>query len=137
MKAVACQPRLRGRMKVAHMRGDCDHYGGSFLEGRTVRHMNNTDALDPGWLGNPHSITTAARGRRAAIAAYLRDFCNRIDADAEFRAAVEGLRGQKVGCWCRGVTQPRTAESFCHLDVVAAWIDGDLSPVYEFLRGDL
>jgi hypothetical protein len=124
-------------MKVAHMRGHCDHYGGSYLEGHKVRHMNNTEAMEDGWLGNPHSIITASEDRRCAIAAYLRDFLTRIEEDAEFAAAVEGLRGQQVGCWCRGVSQSRTGSNFCHLDVVAAWIEGDLSPVYAYLRGEL
>jgi hypothetical protein len=100
-------------------------------------HMNNTDAGEPGWLGNPYLMDdrTVAE-RRRVVAAYLRDFLDRLDADPNFVQHVESLRGGRALCWCRGVSQDRTRETFCHLDVVNGWLRGDLRPVFEFLRGE-
>jgi hypothetical protein len=72
--------------------------------------------------------------RRRAIAAYLSAFLDRVQADDGFRDAVDDLRGKRVACWCRGVSQDRTPSNWCHLDVVEAYLAGDLAPVYDYLR---
>lgn len=128
------QPAIRGCLEVGHVRGQFDHYGARRRVDDELRHMNNTDAGDPGWLGNPYLLDDDGT-RREVIAAFTRDFLERVDADPEFREAVEGLRGQRAACWCRGVSQQRDPSNWCHLDVVACWLDDDLAPVREYLRG--
>lgn len=129
------QPALRGRMTVGHVRGRYDVYGGRRRIDGEIRHMANADPEAPGWLGNPHDLGDTAADRRDGIARFTRDFLDRVERDEEFRSAVEGLQGQRVGCWCRGHHQERTAANWCHLDVVAAWVNGDMTPVLDYLRG--
>jgi hypothetical protein len=131
-------PDLDG-LDVAHFARSSetlDAYGGRKRWGDVLHHAANTDPTDPGWLGNPYQMDgdTVAE-RRRVIAAWTRYFLARVQRDAEFRAAVENLRGQRVACWCRGVSQQRTPDTWCHLDVVDAWLSGDLTPVYAYLRG--
>jgi len=124
-------------LDVTHARCTYDVYGGRQSSGNQKRHLENTEPPTSGWLGNPYPMgpDTVAE-RRRVIAAYTFAFMEKVQTDADFRAAVEGLRGQSVACWCRGSTQARQPDNWCHLDVVAAWLDGDLSPVYAYLRGD-
>jgi len=130
-------PRLVGSMEVGHMRAEHDVYGGRDRQDGHLRHMGNTEPPTRGWLGNPHEMDeeTVAE-RRRVIAAFLSRFVARVEQDDTFRQAVESLRGRRVACWCRGVSQDRTPENWCHLDVVAAWLDGDLSPVSAYLYGE-
>lgn len=127
-------------LEVAHFARSSetfDVYGGRKSSAGQLTHAANTDPTDPGWLGNPFTMDgDTAEERRRVIAAFLRYFLDRVQSDQEFREAVEDLRGQRVACWCRGVSQERTPETWCHLDVVAAWLSGDLSPVHAYLRGD-
>lgn len=127
-------------LEVAHTARSAetfDMYGARKRRNGQLCHMNNTNPPAPGWLGNPHEMDEkTVEERRRVIAAFLRDFLDRVAEDAQFRDAVERLRGQRVACWCRGVSQERTPDSWCHLDVVAAWLSGDLSPVYAYLRGE-
>jgi len=133
-------PSLDG-LEVAHFARSSetfDVYGGRKRRGDDLAHAENTDPTDPGWLGNPFLMDDDADDvdeRRRVIAAFTRYFLDRVD-DDEFRSAVTDLRGQRVACWCRGVSQDRTPETWCHLDVVDAWLSGDLTPVYDYLRGD-
>lgn len=127
-------------LEVAHVARSAatfDVNGGRKRPDGTLTHAANTAPGEPGWLGNPFIMDekTVAE-RRRVIAAFTRFFLDRVGRDDEFRAAVEDLRGKRVACWCRGVSQVRTPETWCHLDVVAAWLSGDLSPVYAFLRGE-
>ena len=116
--------------------GAFDVYGGR-RDDSGLKHMNNTEPGEPGWLGNPYQmLDDSVSERRRVIARYVGDFLLRVEDDAEFRAAVQGLRGDRVACWCRGVSQDRTEDNWCHLDVVEAWLDGDLSTVWQYLRGE-
>lgn len=130
------QPALCGRLEVGHARNVRDVYGGRQRVDGELRHMGNTEPPREGWLGNPHPMDgDTLDERRRVIAAYLRDFLAKIETDESFRRAVEGLRGQRAACWCRGSHERRRPDNWCHLDVVACWLDGDLAPVYEYLRG--
>lgn len=134
-------PRLEG-IEVAHFQrsnaGNHDEYGGRCRPGDTLRHARNTDPGERGWLGNPYvAPDDHPVSRQTAIAAWASYFLRRVERDAEFREAVEDLRGDRVACWCRGVTQERTPETWCHLDVVDAYLQGDLTPVYDYLKRDL
>lgn len=136
---TSVQPQIRGTLEVCHVArsvGEWDHYGARGGQRPDVRHMNNTEPTERGWLGNPYELEeeTVAE-RRRVIAAYLRDFLDRVETDPDFRVAVEGLRGQRVACWCRGASQERHPANWCHLDVVRHWLEGDLNPVYWYLRG--
>lgn len=130
-------------LEVAHFArssATLDVYGGRKSRGSDgLSHADNTDPGEPGWLGNPFQMRDRfgdVEERRRVIAAFTRYFLDRVRDDDEFRQAVENLRGKRVGCWCRGVSQVRTPDNWCHLDVVAAWLSGDLTPVYDYLRSD-
>ena len=123
-------------LTVALATGDeYDTYGGRKRRNGQLCDLNNTNPPAPGWLGNPHKMDddTAAE-RRRVIAAYLRDFLDRVEESAQFRDAVDHVRDHTVACWCRGVSHERHEDNFCHLDVVAAYQAGDLTPVFESLR---
>jgi len=75
-------------------------------------HMNNTPVGDPGWLGNPYP--KSQYGREKCIELFRADFEERLASDAEFRAAVEDLRGEILGCYCK----PKA----CHGDVIVEYI---------------
>ena len=128
-------------LEVAHFARSSktnDLYGGRKRRGGDLAHAANTNPPQPGWLGNPFLMNDDAdqvTERRRVIAAWTRYFLERVETDQQFREAVRRLRGKRVACWCRGVSQERTAETWCHLDVVAAWLSGDLTPVYGYLRG--
>lgn len=138
-KARVDAPSLES-IEVAHAArsgGTGAVYGGPRLRDGEPVHGGNVEAGEPGWLGSPFTVDGGdVEDRRRMIAAYLRWFLDRVVDDDEYREAVEDLRGKRVTCWCRGVTQARTPETWCHLDVVAAWLSGDLSPVFRYLRGE-
>lgn len=127
-------------LEVAHAgrsNKTADVYGGRKRWDGKLRHAANTEPGEPGWLGNPYDMDDdSVAERRRVIAAFLRFFFDRLERDEVFREAVEDLRGKRVSCWCRGVTQERQPDTWCHLDVVDAYLDGDLSPVFEYLRGE-
>lgn len=117
--------------------GNFDLNGGRGSSEGTTTHLENTNPPTTGWLGNPYDMhRQTPEERRRVIAAYLRTFLDRVARDDEFAAAVDDLRGQRVACWCRGVSQDRDPSNWCHLDVVAHYLDGDLRPVFAYLRGD-
>ncbi|AAY24974.1 ORF 48 [Haloarcula hispanica virus SH1] len=127
-------------LEVAHVARSSetiDVYGGRKRRDGDLCHAKNTNPPAPGWLGNPFVMDgdTVAE-RRRVIAAFARCFLERVEEDEDFREAVERLRGKRVACWCRGVSQDRTADTWCHLDVVGAWLSNDLTPVWGYLRGD-
>lgn len=133
-------PTESGTITVCHRQNaNIDTYGGRNRNGGTLRHMNNTEPPAPGWLGNPYPMDEDKKNdpeeRRRVVAAFLPDFFDRIGENEEFRAAVEGLRGQRVACWCHGPSTDVTVENFCHLDAVRCYLDGDMAPVFAYLRG--
>lgn len=137
---VDSRPSLE-TLEVAHVARSTgiDVYGGRRLVDGEPVHGGDVEAGDPGWLGSPFALGDQGdvEDRRRMIAAYLRWFLDRVNEDDDdYREAIEDLRGKRVSCWCRGVTQPRTPETWCHLDVVAAWLSRDLSPVFDYLRGE-
>lgn len=104
-------------IEVAHVRidSDIDVYGG---RGKNAAHISNTQVGERGWLGNPYKITKH-QPRLEVIARYSDVFLNRVKDDVTFKRAVHGLRGKRVGCWCRSVT---ASEPPCHLDVVDRYL---------------
>lgn len=75
--------------------------------------MSNTPVGEPGWLGNPYSAEKY--GRERCIVLFRGDFYNRLEDDREFREAVEELRGETLGCYCK----PKA----CHGDVIVAYLN--------------
>lgn len=75
-------------------------------------HMNNTAVGDPGWLGNPYPESEF--GREQCIELFREDFEDRLEENEEFRAAVEGLRGETLGCYCK--------PEACHGDVILEYL---------------
>lgn len=131
------RPRLEG-IQVVHVRNTHDEYGARSRDDGGLKHMNNTEPTTRGWLGNPYPLDDHDddEGRRNAIHAFYHEFRAAVEQDPEFRAAVEDLRGQRVACWCRGSSQDRHPGNWCHLDVVDAWLTGDLQPVHDYLQGE-
>lgn len=75
-------------------------------------HMNNTEVGKPGWIGNPYP--ESEYGRERCIELFRSDFEERIESDEEFRQAVENLRGEILGCYCK----PKP----CHGDVIIEYL---------------
>lgn len=90
-----------------------DEYIGRGPDGRD---MTETPIGKDGWLGNPYRIKSAGgeHTRKESIDLFETDFADRLDNDPEFRAAVEALEGQTLGCYCK----PKS----CHGDVIAKYI---------------
>ena len=76
-------------------------------------HINNTPVGEPGWLGNPYALSKGF-SRGESVRRYRVDFAERLCESDRFRAAVENLRGQTLGCWC--------APERCHGDVILAYL---------------
>lgn len=75
--------------------------------------MNNTPVGEPGWLGNPYP--KGDHGREECIELFREDFVERLQADPEFRSAVEDLQGKTLGCYCK----PKA----CHGDVILEFLE--------------
>jgi len=71
-------------------------------------------------FGNPFRLEKdgGEYTREESVEAYREWFVERVETDPEFRAAVEELRGQKLGCWCK----PKA----CHGDVIRDYLRGHL-----------
>lgn len=84
-----------------------------------LKHMNNTEIGESGWLGNPYRLNDGY-SRRESIQNFIDDFQERLNTDPEFRKAVRQLDGETLGCWCRslGSTTP-----LCHGDAIRAAIE--------------
>jgi len=59
-----------------------------------------------GYFGNPVGTLDAFRPY----------FERRVEADGAYRARIEGLRGRRLGCWCR------TGKD-CHVDIIVDWME--------------
>lgn len=110
------QATLTGGVKdteVVHCKKDSfDVYIG---RGRGDGHILNTEIGERGWLGNPFPVDE--HGRVQCIERFRKEFEARLDDDEEFREAVEDLRGETLGCWCK----PKA----CHGDVIVEYLEED------------
>lgn len=75
----------------------------------------------PSPLGNPYRIGQDG-SREQVIAAYERYLAGRPD----LLALIPGLRGKRLGCWCRPLP--------CHGDVLARMADGPEAAIMEIYR---
>ena len=71
-------------------------------------------------FGNPFRLKEDGGDytREESVVRYETWFKNEIQTDDDFRAAVEELRGETLGCWCK----PKP----CHGDVILAYLRGNL-----------
>lgn len=70
-------------------------------------------------FGNPFKMEKdgGEYTREGCVEAYREWFSDQLE-DEEFRAAVEGLRGEILGCWC--------APKPCHGDVILSYLRGEM-----------
>lgn len=75
-----------------------------------------------GYFGNPFRLNAEASSevRAEALSKFRTYFDERIRIDAEFRRRVEGLRGKRLGCFCK----PKP----CHGDVYVEHLDSKIAP---------
>ena len=73
-----------------------------------------------GIFGNPFSATKDG-GRERAIALYREYFLKRLRTDQEFATRIEGLRGKRLGCFCK----PKA----CHGDVIAEYLENTMKVI--------
>jgi hypothetical protein len=71
-------------------------------------------------FGNPFRLKEDGGDytRQESVEEYEEWFINKISSDDEFREAVEELRGETLGCWCK----PKA----CHGDVILSYLRGNL-----------
>jgi len=67
-----------------------------------------------GYFGNPFSVARDG-GREKVIELYRKYFLNRLKIDAEFAKRIEGLKGKRLGCFCK--------PEACHGDVIAEYLE--------------
>lgn len=111
---------------VHRRRSEFDVYIGRHRRDGELRHMNNTEPTERGWIGNPYKTKSAGGKytRSESIDLFREDFYDRLDEDPEFRAAFEGLEGKTLGCWCKPAD--------CHGDVIADYLDSPQTGLGEF-----
>lgn len=66
--------------------------------------------------GSPFGNPFKGAARDACIALYQNHFEQLILTDPKFKAAVERLRGQRLGCFCKPLD--------CHGDVIVKYLEG-------------
>lgn len=68
-------------------------------------------------FGNPYHMREDGgdHSRAESISRYRVWFRAKVQTDPEFREAVEELRGETLGCWCR--------PSPCHGDIIVEWLE--------------
>lgn len=105
-----------------HRKDDVAVYIGRDRRDGELKHLNNTDVGNRGWLGNPfvEEIQDRKYGHDESIEAYRDAFHERIETDPEFEAAVQQYQSTILGCWCRTVDD--TSPS-CHGDVIAEYLN--------------
>ena len=74
-------------------------------------------------FGNPYMMRSEA-DRGFVIRKFRKYFYDRLDKDPVFRQRIAGLKGKKLGCWCK----PKA----CHGDVIAEYLEKEDS---ENIRG--
>lgn len=79
-----------------------------------------------GYFGNPHTLggvycpeCKSYHDRRCAIAAFKKDFYERIEIDDVFKQKVLDLRDKTLGCFCK---QPHI-EIACHGDIYVEYLN--------------
>jgi hypothetical protein len=106
-----------GPTRVGHCKRD--ETGVYVGRGPGGRSMNDTEVGTRGWLGNPYTLSNGYE-RTESIRLFREDFEARLRGDDEFRAAVRGLSGTVLGCWCRSIDDDAPA---CHAEVIAEHAD--------------
>lgn len=78
--------------------------------------MTNTAPGEPGWLGNPYRLDGDGGDwtREGSVERYREAFHRMAAGSAEFRSAVEDLRGSILMGWC--------TPELCHGDVLLEWL---------------
>jgi hypothetical protein len=71
-------------------------------------------SVEYGYFGNPFHLS-AGEPRGSTIERYRAYFNERIADDPEFKAAVESLRGKRLGCFCKPAP--------CHGDVIVEYLE--------------
>jgi hypothetical protein len=76
-----------------------------------------------GYYGNPHPIgycriCRTVHDRASAIAAFKKDFLERIEKDSAFRKRVIELKGKRLGCFC--------APDLCHGNVYVEFLENEV-----------
>ena len=69
-----------------------------------------------GYFGNPFVMTEEAQ-RASSLRKYGEWFLRRVNGDEEFRKRIEGLKGKRLGCFCK----PKA----CHGDIIAEYLNRD------------
>lgn len=77
------------------------------------RHPDAAYVARPSIFGNPYPLRHEDE-RALVIGLYRTYFLSRVETDPEFRAAVEGLRGKDLVCFC--------APKPCHADVILEYL---------------
>lgn len=77
-----------------------------------------TDAYDvyigrPTLVGNPFEI--GKHGDRAKVIELYREWFYKQLANNQFKTYVEGLKGQRLACWCKPLS--------CHGDVIVEYLE--------------
>ena len=73
-------------------------------------------------LGNPYRITQDC-DRECALQRFRVYFARRLKDDPGFKAAVEGLRGKFLGCFCAPAAGFK-GRLLCHGQIIAGYLDG-------------
>ena len=108
-------------LRIGHVKINGDEMTiniGRSRSGGEVKHMNNTEIGEPGWLGNPYPLDD--HSRRESVQLFIDDFEERLNSDAEFREAVKELDGEVAGCWCRSLSDNTP---LCHGDAIRAVVE--------------
>ena len=74
-------------------------------------------APESGCFGNPFFLKDVDDEveREVVLEKYRKYFLAKVELDLDFRKAVLGLRGKKIGCFCK----PRR----CHGDAIVEWLE--------------
>lgn len=67
-----------------------------------------------GYFGNPYRLGRDGSGEDV-LRKYQAYFLDRLDTEPEFRRRVLGLKGKRLGCFCK--------PGPCHGDIIAAWVN--------------
>lgn len=102
------------KTRVVNVRQEpCDVY-----IGRGSRGEIPTSVGLKGYFGNPFVLKNQddPAERERVLIEYRAWFLKRVQENSVFAAAIEGLKGKSLGCFC----SPRE----CHGDVIAEWLEG-------------